>query len=434
MKTSRRHFIKQSAVFAIPVIIPAAARGADGTVAPSNRVTVGAVGWGMQGPGNTASTMGLPNAQVVAVCDLDKNHLSDAKRTVDEFYKNTDCAAYSDYLELMARKDIDAVTLAVPDHWHALVAIAAAKSGKHIWGEKPLARTIAEQQAIVKAVQDNKVIWQTGSWQRSVDNFTKAVELVRSGYIGEIKEVQVGLPSGHSDFAGTQSKTAVTSPPPNLDYEKWVGPSTMVDYIEARVHKNWRWHYNFGGGQLLDWIGHHMDIAHWGLDMDNSGPSSVECQGEFPDPNAVWNTCTRYRGELAYPKGIKMTVAGGHNDIAGGTKWIGSEGWVHVDRGAFESSNPEWKRFRVLPDNMRKADIQRSGNHFKNWIDSVLAHRPTITPVETAHRSATPGHLCLISMLTKSKLEWDVTQEVIKNNPAASQLLSRPYRAPYQLG
>ncbi len=434
MNTSRRQFIKQSAVFAIPVIIPAAARGADGTVAPSNRVTVGAVGWGMQGPGNTASTMGLPNAQVVAVCDLDKNHLSDAKRSVDEFYKNTDCAAYADYLELMARKDIDAVTLAVPDHWHALVATAAAKSGKHIWGEKPLARTIAEQQAIVKAVQDNKVIWQTGSWQRSVDNFTKAVELVRSGYIGEIKEVQVGLPSGHSDFAGTRDKTAVTAPPPNLDYEKWVGPSGMVDYIEARVHKNWRWHYNFGGGQLLDWIGHHMDIAHWGLDMDRSGPSSVECQGEFPAPDAIWNTCTRYRGELAYPKGIKMTVAGGHSDIASGTKWIGSEGWVYVDRGAFESSNPEWKRFRVLPDNMRKADIQRSGNHFKNWIDSVLAHRPTITPVETAHRSATPGHLCLISMLTKSKIEWDTTQEVIKNNPAATQLLGRPYRAPYQLG
>jgi len=434
MSTSRRQFIKKSAVFAIPVIIPASARGADGTVAPSNRVTVGAVGWGMQGPGNTQSTMQLDNAKVLAVCDLDKNHLAQAKQSVDGFYKNTDCAAYANYQELMARKDIDAVTLAVPDHWHALVATAAAKAGKHIWGEKPLARTIVEQQAIVKAVEDNKVTWQTGSWQRSVDNFTKAVELVRGGYIGEIKEVQVGLPSGHNDFAGTASKNTVTPPPAELDYDKWVGPSQMVDYIEARVHRNWRWHYNFGGGQLLDWVGHHVDIAHWGLDMDNSGPSTVECQGEFPDPSAMWNTCTKYRGELAYPKGIKMTLAGGYEDIAMGTKWIGTEGWVYVNRGAFEASNAEWKRFRVLPDNMRKADIYRSGNHFKNWIDSVIAKKPTITPVQTAHHSATPGHLCLISMLTKSKIQWDTIKQEITGNPEATKLLSRGYRAPYQLG
>lgn len=434
MSTSRRQFIKQSAVFAIPIIIPAAARGADGNVAPSNRMVVGAVGWGMQGPGNTTSTMGLDNAKVVAVCDLDKNHLAAAKGKVDEFYKNTDCAAYSDYLELIARKDIDAVTLAVPDHWHALVATAAAKAGKHIWGEKPLARTIAEQQAIVKAVQDNKVIWQTGSWQRSVDNFTKAVELVRGGYIGEIKEVQVGLPAGHHDFAGTKDKNTVTAPPAQLDYDKWVGPSTMVDYIEARVHKNWRWHYNFGGGQLLDWVGHHVDIAHWGMNMDNGGPSEVECAGELPDANAMWNTCTKYRGELKYPKGIKMTIAGGHPDIAMGTKWIGSEGWVYVNRGAFDASNADWKRFRVLPDNMRKAEIYRSGNHFKNWIDCALAGKPTITPVETAHHSAIPGHLCLISMLSRSKVQWDAAKQEIIGNPEAAKFLTRAYRSPYQLG
>ncbi len=434
MSTSRRQFIKQSAVFAVPVLIPAAARGADGTTAPSNRVTVAAVGWGMQGPGNTQSTMGLPNAQVVAVCDLDKNRLAAAKKTVDEFYKNTDCAATADYQEIMARKDIDAVTLAVPDHWHALVATAAAKSGKHIWGEKPLARTIAEQQAIVKAVEDHKVTWQTGSWQRSVDNFTKAVELVRGGYIGTVKEVQVGLPSGHNDFAGTKDQTRITEPPPELDYDKWVGPSTMIPYIAARVHRNWRWHYNFGGGQLLDWVGHHVDIAHWGLDLDNGGPSEVECEGEFPPADALWNTCTKYRGELQYPGGIKMTLAGGHGDIAMGTKWIGTEGWVYVNRGAFDASNEEWKRFRVLPENMRKADVYRSGNHFKNWIDSTLAGKPTITPVQTAHHSAIPGHLCLISMLSKSKLQWDVAKEEIIGNPEASKLLTRAYRAPWQLG
>lgn len=431
MSTSRRQFLKKSAVFAVPIIIPAAARGADGAVAPSNRVTVAAVGWGMQGPGNTQSTMALPNAQVVAVCDLDKDHLKQALDSVNGFYKNTDCKAYADYKEMFARKDIDAVTLAVPDHWHALVATAAAKEGKHIWGEKPLARTIAEQQAIVKAVEAHKITWQTGSWQRSVDNFTKAVELVRGGYIGEIREVQVGLPSGHADFANTRDKNQVTEPPANLDYERWVGPSAMIPYIEGRVHKNWRWNYDFGGGQLLDWIGHHCDIAHWGMDMDNDGPSEVECQGEFPPADAMWNTCTKYRGELKYPKGIKMTIAGGHSDIASGTKWIGTEGWIHVDRGAFNASDATWKGFRVLPEKMRKADVYRSTNHFKNWIDSALAGKPTITPAKTAHHSAIPGHLCLISMLSKSKIQWDVAKEEILNNPEASKLLNRAYRAPY---
>jgi predicted dehydrogenase len=260
------------------------------------------------------------------------------------------------------------------------------------------------------------------------------VELVRGGYIGEIKEVQVGLPAGHHDFAGTKDKNTVTPPPAQLDYDKWVGPSTMVDYIEARVHKNWRWHYNFGGGQLLDWVGHHVDIAHWGMNMDNGGPSEVECAGELPDSNAMWNTCTKYRGELKYPNGIKMTIAGGHPDIAMGTKWIGSEGWVYVNRGAFDASNADWKRFRVLPDNMRKAEIYRSGNHFKNWIDCALAGKPTITPVETAHHSAIPGHLCLISMLSRSKVQWDAAKQEIIGNPEATKFLTRAYRSPYQLG
>src|SRR5258706_9635953 len=183
---------------------------------------------------------------------------------------------------MMARKDIDAVMLAVPDHWHALTAVEAANNKKDIYGEKPLARTIAEQQAIVKAVQKNKCIWQTGSWQRSEARYRKAAEIVRNGLIGKVTHVEVGLPAGHSDFAGTKDKMSPGSPPPELDYETWIGPSKMEPYIEGRVHKNWRWNYNTGGGQLLDWIGHHCDIAHWGMDAERSGPSEIEGKGEFP--------------------------------------------------------------------------------------------------------------------------------------------------------
>ena len=239
---------------------------------------------------------------------------------------------------MMARKDIDAVMLAVPDHWHALVAVEAAKNKKDIYGEKPLARTIAEQQAIVKAVQKNKRIWQTGSWQRSQGPFRKAAEIVRNGLIGKITRVEVGLPGGHHDFAGTAPallaklpsapkdpeylakvvpgspdwQIAVTPPPPELDYEMWLGPSKKEPYIQARVHMNWRWNYNTGGGQLLDWIGHHCDIAHWGMGMDNGGPSEIEGHGEFPPAMPSGTPAPSTASSLKYPKDITMIIAGGY--------------------------------------------------------------------------------------------------------------------------
>jgi predicted dehydrogenase len=325
------------------------------------------------------------------------------------------------------------VMIAIPDHWHALAATEAAKQKKDIYGEKPLARTIAEQQAIVRAVQKNKRIWQTGSWQRSQANFHKAAEIVRNGYIGKIKHVEVGLPSGHNDFKGTKSKMAVTTPPANLDYEMWIGPSQMQPYIEARVHMNWRWNYNTGGGQLLDWIGHHCDIAHWGLGFDNSGPLEVSGQGEFPPADAVWNTATKYRCELKYPDGITMTIAGGHKEIRSGTKWIGTDGWVWVDRGGFASSDSKFEEMRDLPEDLRKVKLIKSRDHYRNFLDSVKSRQPTITPVETAHHSAIPGHLGLIAMMTGRTIKWDAKSETIIGDADASKLLSRPYRAPWKL-
>ena len=335
---------------------------------------------------------------------------------------------------MCARQDIDAVMLALPDHWHSLVAVEAANHGKDIYGEKPLARTIVEQQAIVKAVQKNKRIWQTGSWQRSERHFRYASEIVRNGLIGKIKRVEVGLPDGHSDFAKTKDKTAITPPPPELNWEMWIGPSRMEPYIEARVHKNWRWNYNTGGGQLLDWIGHHCDIAHWGMDCDRSGPFEVAGVGEFPPKDAVWNTCTKYRITAKYPNDIEMIIAGGHSDIKGGTKWIGTDGWVWVNRGnAVDTSNPKWTEARALPEELHKVKLYESTDHIGNFLDCVKSRKPTITPVETAHHSAIPGHLGLIAMMVGRKIKWDAKKEKITGDSEANKLLTRSYRAPWKL-
>lgn len=435
LQLSRRRFLATTAfAAAAPMVVPSRVLGLDGTPSPSNRITMGVVGWGMQGPGNTHGFLRQKDCQVVAACDLDQNHLKQAVDTINGYYKNSDCKEYHDYRELMARKDIDAVMLAVPDNWHALISTEAANHKKDIYGEKPLARTIAEQQAIVRAVQANKIIWQTGSWQRSERHFRYACEIVRNGLIGKIKRVEVGLPSGHNDFAGTREHMTVSEPPKELDYEMWIGPAKMEPYIQGRVHMNWRWNYNIGGGQLLDWIGHHCDIAHWGLGFDNQGPLEIEGQGEFPPKDAVWNTCTKYRLTAKYPEDIEMVIAGGHKDIRGGTKWIGTNGWVWVDRGnAFESSNAEWMDARSLPEEQRKVKLFASPGHDRNFLDCVKSRQPTLTPVETAHHSAIPGHLGLIAMLVGRKIKWDAAKEVIVGDAEASKLLTREYRGPWKL-
>ena len=459
---SRRDFIKGAGAAAM---LPASAWG-KGRPAASNRITIGVIGWGMMGPSNTKAFLGEEDCQVVAACDLHTGHLKAAVDTVNAKYGNTDCKAYHDYRELLARDDIDAMMIAIPDHWHAIVATEAARRKKDIYGEKPLAKTIAEQQAIVKAVQQNGVIWQTGSWQRSLPTFHKAAEIVRNGLIGNVVRVEVGLPGGHHDFPGTVPALmkrlaslpdkiaspdqivpgtaawdlAVTEPPPELDYDRWIGPSKMEPYIDARVYQNWRWNYNTGGGQLLDWIGHHGDIAHWGLGCDATGPSAIEGHGDFPPVDAVWNAaktyeieCT-YRKEVThYPVDVGMTIAGGHPAIMMGTKWIGTDGWVWVDRSGFDASNPAWINGGSLPEELRKVKLYESHNHQRNFLDCVKSRKPTIAPVETAHHSTIPGHLGLISMLVGRKLEWDVAREQIVNDAAASELLTRPYRAPYKL-
>ncbi len=431
---SRRQFLTATgALLAAPTFLPVTALGRQQAAAPSQRITLGIVGCGNMGVSNLREFLKHKDCQVMAACDVDKNHLQQAVGIINRNYENKDCKAYKDYRELMARSDIDAVMIATPDHWHALPAVEAARNKKDIYGEKPLARTIAEQQAVVKAVQANQRIWQMGSWQRSVTTFRKAAEIVRNGLIGKVTRVEVGLLEGNRD-SGKQNPSMVPSdPPPQLDYDTWVGPSKMMPYIQGYVHRNWRWNYNFGGGQLMDWIGHHCDIAHWGCDFDNSGPSELEGHGVFPPKGAVWNTATKYRIELKYPGDVTMIIAGGYPAIRGGTKWIGTAGWVWVSRGAFEASNEDWRDFRTLPDDLRKVKLYESTDHHRNFLDCVKSRKPTVTPVEVGHHSAIPGHLGLISMLVGRKLKWDVQREQILDDAEASKLLTRPFRPPWSL-
>jgi predicted dehydrogenase len=429
---SRRRFLfSGGAALMMPRLMTGCATGRQ---PPSEQIVLGVVGCGTQGVSDAKDFLRQKDCRVVAACDVDQNHLKAMVDVVNKHYNNKDCKACHDFRELVARPDLDAVLIATPDHWHALVAVAAARHKKDIYGEKPLARTIAEQQAIVRAAQENGRIWQTGSWQRSVPNFHKAAEIVRNGLIGKITRVEVGLPANNNDSGHTGQFKMVSAPPAELDYDTWIGPSRMMLYVRARIHKNWRWNYNTGGGQLMDWVGHHCDIAHWGLGFDKAGPMEIEGTGEFPPPDAVWNTATKYRIELKYPEDIAMTMAGGYAEIRAGVKWIGTDGWVWVDREHFEASNEEWQDMKQLPESERKIKLAISSDHFRNFLDSVKSRQPTITPVETAHHSTIPGHLGLISMLVGRKLKWDALNERILDDPEASALLTRPYRPPWKLG
>ncbi len=426
---SRRQFIKRAAgttaaaAIGFPTIIPSSALGKAGTVAPSNRITVATVGWGMQGPPNTDNFLNEKDCRVIAVCDIDEGPKQQAKNTIDEFYGNKDCKAYHDYKELFARKDLDAVMLAVPDHWHGVMSVAALKAGKDVYGEKPLAHSYEEQQAIVSAVKRYGRVWQMGSWQRSQRHFRIACEAVSSGAIGNVHTIEVGLPKDHDDFSGMAKQTKFTEPPKTFDYETWLGPAPYAPYCPARTHMNWRWIMDYGGGQLLDWIGHHLDIAHWGMGMDYMGPTEVEAEVNkwtYVD-SGIYNSPLRYFVHTKYPNGVKIKLAS-NNYLKQGTKWIGDEGWIHVDRGGFEASDP--KIFKKTK--LNESALFNSPGHMRDFLDCIKTRGTTLCPAEVGHRSAAPGHLAYISMNLGRKIHFDPVKEEILNDPQAAKLMKAP--------
>jgi len=426
MKISRREFL------AFPALIPATALGKNGAVAPSERVVTACIGTGWQGGNNVNSILEEPGAQLVAVCDIDANHLKQALETVNAKYGNKDCVAYRNYEEVLERKDIDAVVLSVPDHWHGILSVAAARAGKDIYGEKPLAHNFAEGVAIRDAVARYGRVWQTGSWQRSVSQFRFACELVLNGRIGKVSKVEVALPGGLLDWDKTAHLDKPSPPPPELDWDRWLGPAPWAPYCPARVHKTWRWNLDYGGGLLMDWIGHHIDIAHWGLGLDNSGPVEVEGTGEFEKVNSVWNAPAKVRVFAKYPSGVTMQVSGGYPDFNFklGTKWIGDEGWIWVDRAGIDAHPKSLLTAKLRPSEIH---LERSPGHHRQFLECVKTRRRTLTPADVALRSATPGYLGLISILLGRKIRWDPVNEKIIGDPEAERMLSRPMRSPWRI-
>jgi predicted dehydrogenase len=380
------------------------------------------------GTENLVQFLKLKNVQVVAVCDVDQNQLAKGRNLVNEAYNNQDCATYGKFEEMFERKDLDAVMLALPDHWHAIPAIAAAKAGFDIYGEKPFSHSLVEGRAMCNAIKKHNRIWQTGSWQRSVSNFHRTAELVRNGRIGKVKYVEVGLGAGHDDYNKNKDQTAPCAPPQELDYDRWLGPAPDAPYCPARLPKTWRWIKDYGGGQLMDWIGHHLDIAHWGLGLDHTGPVEVEGTGVIPS-DQLWNTPTEYDCTCTYADGLVIRIC---SKFPMGAKWVGDKGWIFVTRGETQA-DPKSLRTDKIGEN--ETHLYKSDNHYANFIECVKSRKETITPAETAHRSASVGHLCTIAIYTGRKIKWDPAKEEIIGDPGATALLgpNPGYRAPWKL-
>ena len=430
-RITRRSLVKGAvaagAVAALPSVVSAASR----RPAPSERITMGFIGVGSQGRGNMNGFLGRDRVQVVAVCDVDEAHLAVAKTAVDNRYGNTDCVGYHDFRDLIARGDLDAVGLALPDQWHAIPVIAAARAGLDMYGEKPLARSIRESRAMCDAVHRYGRIWQTGSWQRSVPHFRRACEVVRAGLLGKVHLVEVGLPTGRPCDLKPPKPV-----PEGLDWNRWLGPAPWRPYCEFggnKCHWDWRWIMDFSGGQLTDWAGHHIDIAHWGMDLDGSGPVEVEGTGTYPD-DGLWDAPTEYEFTCTYADGLVIRVANDRKMGFMGTKWHGEDGWLHVNRGGYSASDPRLLTDDVLPPSAWTLYPGNPGrDHIDNFLDCVASRQPTITPVETACRSISVGHLGEIAMLTGRKIRWDPEREEILDDPGASALLGRAYREPWVL-
>ena len=431
---SRRDFLKKtvgaaSAAVAFPYIIPASALGADGTVAPSNRHVLGVIGCGGQGVSNMKNFLNRNSVQVVAVCDVDTEHRNEALGLVNQKYSSQDCKGYNDFRELLARGDLDMVSIAVPDHWHAIPAIAAAKAGLDIYAEKPLALTISQGRAMCDAVHRYKIVWQTGSWQRSKRNFRYACELVRNGRIGAVHTIKVDLPTGLT--IEPQPEMPI---PAGFDYDFWLGPAPYAPYTENRCHWNFRWILDYSGGQVTDWAAHHCDIAQWGMGTEHTGPVEVEGRGEYPR-EGLYNAAVNYYFECQYPAGVspvspdgfKMIVS---NKSQSGVTWEGPDGWIQVDRGGISASNKDMLKSVIGPNEVH---LYESNDHTDNFLECVKTRALTITPIEVAHRSITIGHLGNIAMQLGRKVRWNPEKEQFIDDPAADRMLTRAMRGNWHI-
>lgn len=452
---NRRDFLRTTAkgavasglmVSAFPTIVPASVFGKN---APSNQINVAALG-----TGRISRDHDMPNvwkhdqARIIAVCDLDSNRVNDAKKLVNDHYaKKTGKAydgvkTYGDYREALQNKDIDAVIISTPDHWHSLMAIHAVEAGKDVYMQKPTSLTIADGRAVSNAVHRTGRILQIGTQQRSSPQFRYAAELVRNGRIGDLHTVEVGLPG---DPAGDEEPEMPI--PPNLNYEMWLGSTPYVYYTEKRVHPQqgygrpgWLRCEQFGAGMITGWGHHHIDIAHWGMDAEYTGPVEISGRAEFPK-SGLWDVHGIFRTEGVYANGVKMIVS---NELPNGIKFIGSKGWIFVTRGNYvatasdpvenggnrplTASEPKLLTSKIGPEEIH---LYESRDQHGNWLECVKTRKQPISPIEIGHRACSACLLHHITMKLERKIYWDPIKERFKNDDAANAMLSRAQRWPY---
>lgn len=415
---NRREFLKRTAALSAgiataPYFVPARSFGAN------DRIVTGHIGVRNQGLGNLKAFIN----QAGAVCDCDSEVLGKAVGAVEQ--ANSKCEAFGDYRKLLDRKDIDAVVITTPDHWHAVMTIQACQAGKDVYCEKPLSLTVREGQQMVDAARAHQRIVQTGSQQRSDTKFRQACEFVRSGRLGKIHTVLVGIPKPNHPGEPVPD----SAPPSVLDYEMWLGPAPARPYNVKRVHYNFRFFWDYSGGQMTNFGAHHIDIAHWGLGMDESGPLSVHGQATFHPQgwHEVSETC---RVTYKYPNDVTMIVGQVQTDIPDGTTFIGDKGKLHVNRQRIVAEPAE---LIAQPLSDSEVHLYQSGNHHKNFLDCIRSRKLPICDVEIGHRSATACHLGNIAVRLGRKIPWDPVKQEIVGDEEAQRMLSRPHRAPWSV-
>jgi predicted dehydrogenase len=448
---SRRQFLRNALATAgllgAPPLAPSSIWHQAGAVAPSNRVVLGCIGLGIQGTGNMKAFLGHPEVRVTAVCDVHEDQRLKGKQVVDAFYGNADCAGTKDFRELVARPDIDAVLITTPDHWHPLIALEAARHGKHLYYEKPMGWSFRAAQAVRAAVRDRKVVFQFGTQQRSSGNFRFACELVRNGRIGQLKTILVGVP-GSVPFPSQPTEPV----PKELDYDLWLGPAPWAPYCVERcrpyTHRpNAPWTQNYSTwyhisdyciGFIGNWGIHHLDIAQWGNGTESTGPTEIEGRGSFPreglaDCALTWQVENRFANGVTLVHMDDETSkkhprqVGGHGH---GILFLGTEGWVHVDRQGLDAQPKSLLQTQIGPG---ETHLFRSDNHHGNFVDAVKGRKPPAAPIDVAVRSDTLCHLDQIAIKLQRKLRWDAVQESFVDDPQANQMLDRPMRSPWKI-
>ncbi|MCP4262946.1 MAG: Gfo/Idh/MocA family oxidoreductase [Planctomycetes bacterium] len=426
---SRRGFLKRStyivgASVSFPHIIPSSALGKVGTVAPSERITVGFIGVGGHGRSvNLMNFLGNADAQAVAVCDVETKHMKIARDMVNKKYGNKDCATYMDFRKIIERDDIDAVMISTPDHWHVPISIMAAKAGKDVECEKPTL-TIEEGRILCEVMKRYNRVFQWSTEDRSVDVYHRMCELVRNGRIGKVHTVRVELPSGPN----TPGDPTPMPVPDGFDYDMWLGPAPYAPYTKDRIHWNFRWIHDYSGGMLTDWGAHLLDGAQWGNDSEHTGPVEVEGKGEFWR-DGLYNSAKEFSIEYKYVNGVRLIVTSGTPSLRfeGTEGWIGNRGWR-----AKLQAEPKSILDSVIGPNETHLYTCRAGEQ-RNFLDCVKSRKDCYFPPEIGHRCFTIAHIGNISMLLKRKLKWDPDKERFINDEQANRMLSRAMRSPWHL-